>query len=74
MIEQHDYDKLKQEEADEIRQKEENRLFKAIEPYIDGLNNAIKQHCDKSLMTEEECAEYVRETIFEMVGVGILDY
>lgn len=30
MSEQHDHDKLKQEEADEQRQFEENMLFKSI--------------------------------------------
>lgn len=66
-MEPHDYDKLKQEKADDQRQHEENELFKSIEPYIDGLNNAIKLHyllCD---MSKEECAEYVRDTLANLI-------
>jgi hypothetical protein len=67
MSEQHDHDKLKQEEADEQLQHEENELFKSIEPYIDGLNNAIKFHAHCYGMSREECAKYVRETVLNLI-------
>lgn len=66
-MEPHDLDKLKQEEADELRQHEENELFKSIEPYIDGLNNAIKFHAHCYGMSKDETAEYVRETVLNLI-------
>lgn len=66
-MEPDDYDKLKQEEADEQRQHEENELFKSIEPYIDGLNNAIKFHARYYGVSESDCAEYVRETLQNLI-------
>ena len=67
-MEQHDHDKLKQEEADEQRQHEENVLFKSIEPYIDGLNNAIKLHAAHYCgVSKAETAEYVRETVLNLI-------
>ena len=67
MSEQHDHDKLKQEEADEQRQFEENELFKSIETYIDGLNNAIKLHSLLYGMSKAETAEYVRDTLANLI-------
>lgn len=63
----HDYDKLKQEESYEQRIIEENILFYSIEPYIDGLNNAIKFHANYYGMSKEECAEYVRDTVINLI-------
>ena len=68
MIEPHDHDKLKQEEADEQRQHEENELFKVIEPYIKGINNSIKVFAHfNHRMSKEECAEYVRDTLANLI-------
>jgi len=67
MSEQHDIKKLKQEEVDEQRQHEENELFKSIEPYIDGLNNAIKFHSHYYGMSKAETAEYVRDTLANLI-------
>lgn len=67
-MEQHDYDKLKQEEVDERRQHEENLLFKAIEPYIDSINHIIKFHSQCCSMSKDETAEYVRETVLNLIG------
>lgn len=69
-MEPHDHDKLKQEEADEQRQHEENVLFKSIEPYIDGLNNAIKFHAHCYGMSKAETAEYVRDTLANLIIEG----
>ena len=66
-MEQHDLDKLKQEEADEQRQYEEDILFKSIEPYIKALNSAIKFHARCYGMSKEETAEYVRETVLNLI-------
>lgn len=67
MNEQHDLDKLKQEDADERRQHEENELFKSIEPYIKALNSAIKFHARCYGMSKDETAEYVRETVLNLI-------
>lgn len=66
-MEPHDYDKLKQEEADEQRQRNENELFKHLEPYIDSINNNIRRHHSSFGMSKEECAEYVRETLQNLI-------
>lgn len=66
-MEPHDYDKLKQEEADEQRQFEENMLFKSIEPYIDGIKSAMRVHSAYYGMSKEECAEYVRDTLANLI-------
>lgn len=66
-MESHDYDKLKQEEADEQRQQLDDLLFKSIEPYIDGLNNAIKFHARYYSVSEADTAEYVRETLQNLI-------
>lgn len=67
MTEQHDLDKLKQEEADERLQHEENLLFKAIEPYIDSINHIIKFHSQCCSMSKAETAEYVRDTLVNLI-------
>jgi hypothetical protein len=66
-MEQHDCDKLKQEETDEQLQHEKNELFKSIEPYIDGLNNAIRFHAHCYGMSKAETAEYVRATLTNLI-------
>jgi len=66
-MESHDHDKLKQEEADEQRQHEEKLLFKAIEPYIDSINHIIKFHAQFCNMSNDETAEYVRDTLANLI-------
>lgn len=47
----------------------ENKLFKDIEPFIDGLNNSIKMHAMFSVMDKKQCREYVIDTINELLEV-----
>jgi len=58
-----------QDKAEKILEHEQNELYKDIEPYIDGLNSAMRFFAINSVMDKQAILEYVKETLDELLEV-----
>jgi len=55
--------------AEQILEHEQNELYKDIEPYIEGLNSAMRFFAINSVMDKQAILEYVKETLDELLEV-----
>ena len=58
-----------QDKAEQILEHEQNELYKDIEPYIDGLNSAMRFFAHGSVMDKQAILEYVKETLNNLLEI-----
>ena len=58
-----------QEKAEKLLEHEQNELYKEIEPYIDGLNSAMRFFAHGSVMDKQAILKYVKETLDNLLEV-----
>jgi len=57
------------DKAEKITEHEQNELYKDIEPYIDGLNSAMRFFAMDSVMDKQAILEYVKETLDNLLEI-----
>jgi molecular chaperone GrpE (heat shock protein) len=58
-----------QDKAEKILEHEQRQLSAEIDPYIDGLNNAMRFFAYTSVMDKQAILEYVKETLDELLEI-----